>query len=175
MLCAPIDRFRRLPSTDYARRPHKNHHRTCGVTGSGLVWQHQDIFLDSALGLSREDTTSYTRDSGGLLLSMRTGTGNYYYLPDGLGSVASVTDAAGNLVATYNYEPFGKLKSSTGTLPNPYRWLGALGVYHDSATGLYKMGTRYYDPALGRFTQVDPVKAEPLPPTTTWRRIRLTL
>ena len=75
----------------------------------------------------------------------------------GLGSVAAVVDSSGNTAATYSYEPFGKLKSSTGTIANPYRWLGGLGVYHDTATGLYKMGTRYYDPDLGRFTQVDPV------------------
>ncbi|MEJ7655215.1 MAG: RHS repeat-associated core domain-containing protein [Chloroflexia bacterium] len=74
------------------------------------------------------------------------------------GSVAALTDSAGNLAATYSYEPFGKLKSSTGSLANPYRWLGALGVYHDAPTGLYKMGTRYYDPALGRFTQTDPIE-----------------
>jgi RHS repeat-associated protein len=37
--------------------------------------------------------------------------------------------------------------------PNPWRWIGS---YLD-ATGLYKMGARYYDPGLGRFTQVDPV------------------
>jgi len=89
---------------------------------------------------------------------MRTGSGNYYYLLDGLGSVVALTDSVGNLAATYSYEPFGKLKSSTGTVTNPYRWLGGLGVYHETATGLYKMGTRYYDPALGRFTQVDPIE-----------------
>jgi RHS repeat-associated protein len=88
---------------------------------------------------------------------MRTSTSNHYYLLDGLGSVAAITDINGNVAATYGYEPFGKVKSQTGTLQNPYRWLGALGVYFDSSTGLYKMGTRYYDPALGRFTQVDPV------------------
>ncbi|BFO18468.1 hypothetical protein SHKM778_48560 [Streptomyces sp. KM77-8] len=36
--------------------------------------------------------------------------------------------------------------------PQPYRFAGA---YAD-ATGLYKMGHRYYDPSLGRFTQPDP-------------------
>ncbi len=27
----------------------------------------------------------------------------------------------------------------------------------DSSTGLYKMGERYYDPSIGRFTQLDPL------------------
>jgi RHS repeat-associated protein len=115
-------------------------------------------FVDSALGLTREGTTSYSKDDNGLLIGMRSGAGNHYYLLDGLGSIAAVTDAAGVVVASYSYEPFGKLKNSTGSLANPWRWLGGHGVYHDSTTSFYKMGTRYYDPALGRFTQVDPVE-----------------
>jgi RHS repeat-associated protein len=120
-------------------------------------------FWDNALGLTREttagQTTSFHRDDGGLLLSWGDPAGNYHFpLYDGLGSVAAVTDRYGTVVATYKYDPFGKLVASTGTLQNPYRFLGGLGVYFDSATGLYKMGTRYYDPALGRFTQVDPTE-----------------
>jgi hypothetical protein len=30
-------------------------------------------------------------------------------------------------------------------------------VYYDSETALYKMGARYYDPTIGRFTQTDPI------------------
>ncbi len=115
-------------------------------------------YQNSSLGVTRENTTSYTKDDDGLLLSLRSSSGTFYYLLDGLGSVAAVTDGAGTVAASYSYEPFGKVKSSTGTLANPYRWLGGLGVYFDASTGLYKMGTRYYDPGLGRFTQVDPVE-----------------
>jgi RHS repeat-associated protein len=124
-------------------------------------------FTTGALGLGREQTgsatTDYTRDDEGLLLALRTGptsTSTYYPLFDGLGSVVAVTDSNGDLAASYRYEPFGKRISCQGSgcsLQNPYQWLGGLGVYLDEATGLYKMGTRYYDPALGRFTQVDPV------------------
>ncbi|MGH8525682.1 MAG: RHS repeat-associated core domain-containing protein, partial [Gammaproteobacteria bacterium] len=64
----------------------------------------------------------------------------------------------GNVAATYMYEPFGKPVSSAGTVANPWRWLGGLGVYWDSQLLLYKIGTRYYDPALGRFIQADPVR-----------------
>ncbi|MCP9956811.1 RHS repeat-associated core domain-containing protein [Streptomyces sudanensis] len=41
----------------------------------------------------------------------------------------------------------------------PYRFAGA---YLDP-TGLYKMGARYYDPALGRFTQPNPSGQETNP------------
>jgi RHS repeat-associated protein len=37
---------------------------------------------------------------------------------------------------------------------NPFKFAGG---YLDSATNLYKFGTRYYDPSVGRWTQQDPV------------------
>jgi RHS repeat-associated protein len=73
------------------------------------------------------------------------------------GAGHALTDVNGNVSATYKYEPFGKLIGSPGTVTNAYRWLGGGGVYWDGDVRLYKMGTRYYDAELGRFTQVDPV------------------
>lgn len=109
------------------------------------------------LGLSSSTisgaATSFTRDAAGKLTEERTAGGNYYYLFDALGSVVGLTDSSGSLVNTYQYDPYGKLVNSTGTVTNPWQFAGA---YFDSYTGLYKMGQRYYDPALGRFTQQDP-------------------
>jgi RHS repeat-associated protein len=119
-------------------------------------------FTNDALGLGRDvsggTTTNYTRAPDGSILGFRRGGNRYYYLLDGIGSVAAVVKDDGATVATYEYAPFGELRNSTGTLTNPYRWLGSLGVYaDDGTTGLYKMGTRWYDPAIGRFTQPDPI------------------
>lgn len=44
---------------------------------------------------------------------------------------------------------------------NPFTFLGNAGVIWDEETGLYKMGARYYDPALGRFISPDPAEADP--------------
>jgi RHS repeat-associated protein len=115
-------------------------------------------FTYSALGLGIDGepggTTYYTRDPRGVLTEERTSTGNYYYLFDGLGSTVGLTDANGNVAATYQYDPYGQVIGSTGSVFNP--WLFAA-TYYDSNTKLYKMGARYYDPAVGRFTQQDPV------------------
>ncbi|NEE19645.1 RHS repeat-associated core domain-containing protein [Streptomyces sp. SID7499] len=46
-----------------------------------------------------------------------------------------------------------------GSPPQPHRHAG---TYLDP-TGLYKMGHRYYDPTLGRFTQPDPSGQETNP------------
>ncbi len=41
----------------------------------------------------------------------------------------------------------------SNSVANPWQYTGG---YYDSATKLVKMGQRYYDPSLGRFTQLDP-------------------
>nr|WP_079030536.1 RHS repeat-associated core domain-containing protein [Streptomyces ambofaciens]CAJ88805.1 putative secreted protein [Streptomyces ambofaciens ATCC 23877] len=50
-------------------------------------------------------------------------------------------------------------RATTEAVPQPYR---CAGTYADP-TGLYKMGHRYYDPTLGRFTQPDPSGQETNP------------
>lgn len=118
--------------------------------------------LHGILGLVSETTagatTYYIRDAGGSLIYEKTpAEGDFYFVYDGRGSVIALVDPAGTQRAAYTYDPYGDHAAATamnGTLPpNPWRWSGS---YLD-ATGLYKMGARYYDPIRGRFTQVDPV------------------
>jgi RHS repeat-associated protein len=111
-------------------------------------------FTNSALGVTRENSTSYTVDPDGFVLGQRSPS-RLYFLHDGLGSVVATANEGGSESLIARYDPFGGCLASCPTVP--YRWLGGLRVYFDSTTGLYKMGARYYDATLGRFTQVDPV------------------
>lgn len=117
-------------------------------------------YANNALGLSvavdASGTTGHIRDNQGKLTEEQTPSGNYYYLFDGLGSTAALTDSSGAVVNTYSYDPYGKTKSSTGTVANPWQFGGSYGAYHDADTGLYKIGHRYYESGLGRWTQQDP-------------------
>jgi len=65
-----------------------------------------------------------------------------------------VTGSGGKLVNTYSYDPYGNGTYTSERVSNPFQFTGAL---LDSSTGLYKMGERYYDPSIGRFTQEDPL------------------
>jgi RHS repeat-associated protein len=95
----------------------------------------------------------YTRAPDGTLLATHADQGSFYYLHDGLGSTTGLVDADGELAAAYRYSPFGETTVETGhEIFSPWRFTGA---YHDP-TGLYKIGERYYDPTLGRWTQQDP-------------------
>ncbi|MEX2553495.1 MAG: RHS repeat-associated core domain-containing protein, partial [Actinomycetota bacterium] len=116
-----------------------------------------------ALGVQVERTgsatTIYVREPGGTLIDEKFSTGeSFYYYFDGLGSVIGLVDAGGNQRAKYTYDPFGAHATATavnGALPsNPWRWVGG---YLDATTGLYHFGERYYDPAVGRFLQTDPI------------------
>ncbi|MFE2053892.1 RHS repeat-associated core domain-containing protein [Streptomyces sp. NPDC059459] len=81
-------------------------------------------------------------------------TGGHAELYDDWGkSYCYLTDATGKRTHTYAYGPTGLPRGTTAeAVPQSYRYAGA---YADP-TGLYKMGHRYYDPTLGRFTQPDP-------------------
>jgi RHS repeat-associated protein len=85
---------------------------------------------------------------------MRTATNAYYLLSDVMGSTHALVDGSGQLVGShYRYEPYGE-QISGPSVANPIRFQGQ---HLDSQTGLYKMGLRYYDPTIGRWTQKDPL------------------
>jgi len=121
-------------------------------------------FLNGALGITRQTTagasTSFIRDPGGTLISMRNSAGaSFYYTTDALGSVITLTDSTQTQVASYNYDSWGNPTSTTGAQAanNPFQYAGG---YKDTTTGYTKFGARYYDPTIGRFTQPDPSNQE---------------
>ncbi|MGE5398709.1 MAG: hypothetical protein ACM3MK_14390 [Chitinophagales bacterium] len=52
----------------------------------------------------------------GLLLSMSTGSATYYYHYNGHGDVVQLTDQSGNVVASYTYDAWGNILSSSGAM-----------------------------------------------------------
>ncbi|WP_425520667.1 RHS repeat domain-containing protein [Stenotrophomonas maltophilia] len=77
-----------------------------------------------------------------------------YIHTDVLGSVVAESDANGNVIKRYDYEPYGAVVGGQVT-DGP----GYTGHVSDSATGLIYMQQRYMDPQLGVFLSVDPVTA----------------
>jgi RHS repeat-associated protein len=87
------------------------------------------------------------------LSELRSSTSSYYQA-DGLGSITSLSNAAGVLANTYTYDSFGKLTASTGTLVNPFQYTSR---EFDNETGQHYYRSRYFDSTLGRFTSEDAV------------------
>jgi len=67
-------------------------------------------------------------------------------------SATVLTDPAGGEVAAFAYDVFGNL-AEVGTNPTPFGYEGA---YEGTGNGLANMRARYYDPATGSFTTIDP-------------------
>src|SRR5580700_340078 len=86
------------------------------------------------------------------LAILRSSTTSYFHA-DGLGSVTSLSNAAGSIAGTYTYDSFGKLTASTGSLVNPFQYTAR---ESDPETGLYYYRARYYDENVGRFLGEDP-------------------
>jgi RHS repeat-associated protein len=86
----------------------------------------------------------------------------YYYHYDGLGSVAALSNSAGDIVERYTYDVFGESTIydcnnsvvSVSSVANSYFFTGRR---LDPETGLYYYRFRYYDPRMGRFLQTDPI------------------
>ena len=127
-------------------------------------------------------TTSYITE-GGVILSQSDGSNTmlfqydsnsnlsgftyngtqYHYITNQMGDVCGITDAEGNLLATYRYDEWGNLLSiepaEEGNAQqlalaeaNPFRYRS---YYYDAEIGLYYVSSRYYDPEIGRFINAD--------------------
>ena len=92
----------------------------------------------------------------------------YYYHPDHLGSVHSVSDAEGNPYERIEYTPYGEMwieireDANTKDLNYiPYRFTSK---EWDSETGLYSFPARYFEPKLSRWMSADPAGFELMNP-----------
>ncbi len=103
-------------------------------------------------------TAYYVYGLGLLSKVLPDGTAFYYHY-DSRGSTIALTDADGNITDAYAYDPFGKVVNSTGTTPNPFRYVGRYGLM-DEGNGLTYVRARYYMPELGRFITKDPLTGE---------------
>jgi len=110
--------------------------KTVNGTAEPFVW-------DVAEGLPlvlKDGTTSYVYGPAGLPLEQISSSGTVlWYHHDQLGSTRAMTDASGSVVATYTYDAYGNVSSSTGKVANPF---GYAGEYTDSESGLVYLRAR---------------------------------
>jgi RHS repeat-associated protein len=71
--------------------------------------------------------------------------------------------ADGTYTGGYSYTPYGELRSATSNATITANSIRYAAGYWDSSVSLYRFGARYYDPAIGRFTQHDPSGQEANP------------
>ena len=90
----------------------------------------------------------------GVLYTLGGTTTGYYYRRNLQGDVVGIYDKSGTRMAEYAYDAFGNcslIYQSSGTDigdVNPIRYRG---YYYDHETGMYYLGSRYYNPQWRRF------------------------
>ena len=104
-------------------------------------------------------TVQFVYDAEGKPFLLRlNGKTDYFYLYNGLGDVVGLVDSSNQVVVRYQYNSWGKVTSTQDTSGvslatlNPFRYRKYV---HDPETGLYCLGSRYYDPEVGRFVNAD--------------------
>jgi RHS repeat-associated protein len=153
--------------------------RLTGVTSPTDTWTYQYNTLGQRSAITHNgQTTDYLvdpigrasivgeYDASGLVADYTYGLGlvsragavgaTAYYDFDAVGSTADMTDAAGAVVNSYSYLPFGGALAASGTLANTFQYVGQWGVVTQTS-GLDIMGARAYSPDQGRFISPDPL------------------
>jgi len=81
----------------------------------------------------------------------------YYYLSDTQGNIIGLMDQSGDIVVEYRYDAWGNIIKQSSSITgldeiNPYRYRG---YRYDEELNLYYLQSRYYDPSIGRFLNID--------------------
>jgi RHS repeat-associated protein len=87
------------------------------------------------------------------------GAAPFFVFADNLGAPRAIASGSGQVVWQWDGEPFGATPANSnpnglGTFAYNLRFPGQ---YYDVETGYHHNGWREYDPALGRYTQSDPL------------------
>ena len=86
-------------------------------------------------------------------------TATYFYTTDANKNVSELTDLEGNVVAHYEYTPFGKQTTATGTYVNDNPF-GFSSEYFDEETQLIYFNYRFYDFQIGHWLSKDPIEEQ---------------
>ncbi len=83
--------------------------------------------------------------------------GTVFFVPNRLNSTVLVTDEAGRTTASVAYLPYGAIDQAHSSGTDNFR-PKFLSQEWDAQSGMYRLGARFYDPALGRFLTPDPAR-----------------
>ena len=83
----------------------------------------------------------------------------YHYASDEMGSTTHIVDENGSVKNRYAYDAWGRITVKEEAVPNRFTYYGQ---QIDPITQQYYLRARFYNPALGRFTQEDTYRGDGL-------------
>ena len=130
------------------------------------IYRGRDVAVEES---EDEGTARYIRGNGRLIASDSEKARTYYhYVSDNIGSICyvinsgaecidrNVSDGVSTLKARiechYEYDAFGNVVDSEEKIHNNFK---ITGEQYDQLTSQYYLKARYYNPVIGRFTQMD--------------------
>ena len=102
-------------------------------------------------GAWQETRYTHTPDGVGQLISEQRQGQTLHVYEDGQGSARLITDESGQIIETLDFDAFGN-EEAGNPQESRHRYTGES---YDSATGLYHLRARDYDPKTGRFISMD--------------------
>ena len=113
-----------------------------------------------------ENVVYFIRDEHGDLIAFKYNSEVYYYIKNIKNDIIGIKDSNYNIVATYEYDSYGKIlsiKDENGNeivsvshiaYINPFRYRS---YYYDDEIGMYYLNSRYYNPEWCRFINCDSI------------------
>ncbi len=124
------------------------------TTTTEYIGSYEEV---SKTGSSTTTTKYYTTPLGtceAVNAGPQGGSGTYYLVGDGLGSVSMALSTLGTVTATQLFAPYGGVRYSTGTMPTSFNFTGQ----RSDPSGLLYDASRYYDSSIGQFISADAVE-----------------
>lgn len=125
--------------------------RTLYVRGSNDYPLYEIRYVESIKPTPYE-FTSYIYGLTGLIAFTKD-SDDYNVISDHLGSTRVITDDEGDVISSYDYQPFGGIMRSDELTGTNYRYTGQ---EWDDESELHNYRARLYDDELGRFYGIDP-------------------
>ena len=128
-------------------------------TGSVVpaVWDGWNLLREAITSVTNDDYVLEPQVYGNLLAQKSSTRRPRYYAYDGLGSADRLTDGSGTVTDSYAYQAYGAQQLPAGPTSNPFQWVGRVGYYADTLTGLDYLRNRYYSAAMAKLISRDKV------------------
>ena len=141
--------------------PNEQRVKTEYTTGKGNTVRYYSGNYEEVTDTQGNTTKIHYLKSGAMMIEKGGERTLYYNYTDRLGSIVATTDASGNVLERYAYDPWGRRVK-------PYNWSeadtrtdllnnrGFTGHEHIDGMSLINMNGRVYDPLIGMFLSLDP-------------------
>ena len=108
-----------------------------------------------------KDLSGTLQGAGGVggLLAVSLNSAWYFPFYDANGNITAYVNGQGVVVAEYVYDAFGGTISKSGTMADDFRNRFST-KYYDAETRLYYYGYRFYNPAMHRWLNRDPIEED---------------